>query len=225
MTPVIVEFLSNGTLYFITGAAGGSKIITATLQSLWHVLDQRMTPIEAIRSPRFYVQLVLNQVSKSKNRVMPNLADDGLDCVRIPVRQQNNSFYDCKRPQCYLDTTNGVLGRGCDAPTQWHLCGCSRNKDRGCRWIYNIVILQVNPCTLRYRCRRPRAFAMHRTIVSSLFPIIAPWSISGFQVVHRPKLVAAMIASHDHPDAFETFITSNPLSRSSITTGQTSVAF
>ncbi len=54
MTPVIVEVLSNRTSYFITGAAGGSKIITATLQSLWHVLDQYMSPIEAIRSPRFH---------------------------------------------------------------------------------------------------------------------------------------------------------------------------
>lgn len=62
ITPVIVEFAKNNTLYFVTGAAGGSKIITATIQNLWHVLDQHMTPHEAVKSPRFHDQLIPNQV-------------------------------------------------------------------------------------------------------------------------------------------------------------------
>lgn len=62
ITPVIVEH-ANGTLYFVVAAAGGSRIITATLQNLWHVLDQNMTAPEALAMPRLHDQLVPNQVS------------------------------------------------------------------------------------------------------------------------------------------------------------------
>jgi gamma-glutamyltranspeptidase/glutathione hydrolase len=60
--PVIVEFLANNTLYFVTGASGGSRIITATIQSLWHVLDQNKTVFQALNAPRFHDQLTPNQV-------------------------------------------------------------------------------------------------------------------------------------------------------------------
>ncbi len=63
ITPVIVEFLANGSLYFVVGAAGGSQIITSTTQSLWHVLDHNATALEALSYPRFHDQLVPNQVS------------------------------------------------------------------------------------------------------------------------------------------------------------------
>jgi gamma-glutamyltranspeptidase/glutathione hydrolase len=63
ISPVIVEFLANNTLYFVTGAAGGSKIITATIQSLWNVLDKNMTSAQAVKAPRFHDQLVPNQVT------------------------------------------------------------------------------------------------------------------------------------------------------------------
>ncbi|KAK5134278.1 hypothetical protein LTR08_006707 [Meristemomyces frigidus] len=62
ITPTIVEH-ANGTLYFVAAAAGGSRIITATLQQLWHVLDQNMTAPEALAMPRFHDQLVPNQIS------------------------------------------------------------------------------------------------------------------------------------------------------------------
>ncbi len=63
ISPTIVEHLSNGTLYFAVGSAGGSRIITATIQNLWHVLDQNMTAIKALAQPRLHDQLVPNQVS------------------------------------------------------------------------------------------------------------------------------------------------------------------
>lgn len=62
ITPTIVEH-ANGSLYFVVAAAGGSRIITATLQNLWHVLDQNMTAPEALAMPRLHDQLVPNQVS------------------------------------------------------------------------------------------------------------------------------------------------------------------
>lgn len=62
ITPVIVEYLANNSLYFAVGAAGGSRIITATVQSLWHVLDQNYTISNALKAPRLHDQLSPNQV-------------------------------------------------------------------------------------------------------------------------------------------------------------------
>lgn len=63
ISPTIAEFLANNTLYFVIGSAGGSRIITATIQNLWHVLDQNETTAEALAEPRFHDQLVPNLVS------------------------------------------------------------------------------------------------------------------------------------------------------------------
>ncbi|WPB08364.1 uncharacterized protein RHO25_013030 [Cercospora beticola] len=62
ITPTIVEH-SNGTLYFVTAAAGGSRILTATVQNLWNVLDKNATSAESLAAPRLHDQLVPNQVS------------------------------------------------------------------------------------------------------------------------------------------------------------------
>jgi gamma-glutamyltranspeptidase/glutathione hydrolase len=57
ITPIIVEH-PNGTLYISIGAAGGSRIITSTVQALWHVLDHNMTLPEALKEPRIHDQLL-----------------------------------------------------------------------------------------------------------------------------------------------------------------------
>lgn len=62
MAPIIVEY-PNGTLYYVIGAAGGSHIITATIQNLVHVLDGNMTAPEALAQPRLHDQLIPNRVS------------------------------------------------------------------------------------------------------------------------------------------------------------------
>src|SRR3989440_2047282 len=59
ISPTIVEY-PNGTLYYVIGAAGGSRIITATIQNLLHVLDQNMTTPEALAQPRLHDQLIPN---------------------------------------------------------------------------------------------------------------------------------------------------------------------
>ncbi|KAL8787673.1 MAG: hypothetical protein Q9213_002104 [Squamulea squamosa] len=63
ISPTIVEFLSNSTFYFAVGSAGGSRIITATIQSLWHVLDQGLGVAAALAQPRLHDQLQPNRVS------------------------------------------------------------------------------------------------------------------------------------------------------------------
>lgn len=63
ISPTIVEYLANGTLYYVIGSAGGSRIITAVIQNMWHVLDQNATVEEALAEPRLHDQLAPNQVS------------------------------------------------------------------------------------------------------------------------------------------------------------------
>lgn len=63
ITPILVEHASNNSLYFVIGAAGGSRIITSTIQNIIHVLDEAMTAPEALAQPRLHDQLMPNQVS------------------------------------------------------------------------------------------------------------------------------------------------------------------
>jgi gamma-glutamyltranspeptidase / glutathione hydrolase len=62
ITPAIVEHASNNSLYLVVGAAGGSRILTTTLQQLWHVLDHNMTAKEALDERRLHDQLMPNKV-------------------------------------------------------------------------------------------------------------------------------------------------------------------
>ncbi|KAF3483780.1 Gamma-glutamyltransferase [Arthroderma uncinatum] len=52
----------EGNLYFISGAAGGSQIITGTLQSIVNVMDRKMNVRQALAAPRLHDQLVPNEV-------------------------------------------------------------------------------------------------------------------------------------------------------------------
>ncbi|KAB5586120.1 gamma-glutamyltranspeptidase [Coniochaeta sp. 2T2.1] len=61
-TPVIVEH-GNGTLFFTTGGAGGSRIISATAQTVWRVVEHGMNMTQAVAEPRLHDQLMPNQVT------------------------------------------------------------------------------------------------------------------------------------------------------------------
>ncbi|KAF2645684.1 gamma-glutamyltranspeptidase 1 precursor [Massarina eburnea CBS 473.64] len=67
IAPVIVEHLNATSLvdafYVAIGAAGGSRIITSTIQNLIHILDDGDTVAEALAKPRIHDQLVPAQVS------------------------------------------------------------------------------------------------------------------------------------------------------------------
>jgi gamma-glutamyltranspeptidase/glutathione hydrolase len=66
IAPVIVERPNATTgadaLYIAVGAAGGSRIITATIQNLIHMLDGGLSAPDALASPRIHDQLVPAQV-------------------------------------------------------------------------------------------------------------------------------------------------------------------
>jgi gamma-glutamyltranspeptidase / glutathione hydrolase len=61
ISPTIVE-TAEGVLYFVIGAAGGSRIITSTIQNIINVLDRNMTAPEALKYPRLHDQLIPNTV-------------------------------------------------------------------------------------------------------------------------------------------------------------------
>ncbi|KAH6621136.1 gamma-glutamyltranspeptidase [Chaetomium sp. MPI-SDFR-AT-0129] len=63
ISPLIVEHACNGTLYFATGAAGGSRIITATTQVAWNILAYGTSLHDAIAHPRLHHQLLPDTLS------------------------------------------------------------------------------------------------------------------------------------------------------------------
>jgi gamma-glutamyltranspeptidase/glutathione hydrolase len=62
ITPAIVT-RPDGSLFLITGTEGGSRIITATLQNIIHVIDEGLSAAEALAKPRLHDQLIPNQVT------------------------------------------------------------------------------------------------------------------------------------------------------------------
>ncbi|EFE32367.1 uncharacterized protein ARB_00890 [Trichophyton benhamiae CBS 112371] len=56
MSPTIVTN-EQGEVYFVTGSAGGTRIPTATLQTIVNVIDRGMSAGDAISSPRLHDQL------------------------------------------------------------------------------------------------------------------------------------------------------------------------
>ncbi|EFR01131.1 gamma-glutamyltranspeptidase 2 [Nannizzia gypsea CBS 118893] len=56
MSPTIVTN-AKGEVYFVTGSAGGTRIPSATLQTIVNVIDRGMSAVDAISSPRLHDQL------------------------------------------------------------------------------------------------------------------------------------------------------------------------
>jgi len=102
MTPTIVT--KNGEVVMILGTPGGSRIITAVLQTLINVIDFDMNIQEAVDAPRFHHQWLPDQVIAEPNAFSKDtfqlLSDWGYNIVpsghsnhlaAIYVNQVNNS--------------------------------------------------------------------------------------------------------------------------------------
>ena len=70
MSPTIVT--KNGEVVMIVGTPGGSRIITAVLQTIMNVIDFGMNIQEAVDAPRFHHQWFPDQISAEKR----SLSDD-----------------------------------------------------------------------------------------------------------------------------------------------------
>lgn len=60
ITPLVAEHASNGSLALTIGAAGGSRILSATCQVAWRVLEQGVGVVDAVAWPRLHDQLMPN---------------------------------------------------------------------------------------------------------------------------------------------------------------------
>ncbi|PFH60476.1 hypothetical protein XA68_10910 [Ophiocordyceps unilateralis] len=59
IAPIIASH-PNGSLYAVVGAAGGSRIISATVAALWHLVEHGASMTDALRRPRMHDQLMPN---------------------------------------------------------------------------------------------------------------------------------------------------------------------
>ncbi|WP_338523811.1 gamma-glutamyltransferase [Pseudomonas batumici] len=70
MSPSIVT--KDGKLFLVLGSPGGSRIITATLQSALNIIDYGMEPQEAVSAPRIHHQWLPDQVSYETRGLSPD---------------------------------------------------------------------------------------------------------------------------------------------------------
>jgi gamma-glutamyltranspeptidase len=59
--PIIIED-HGGNVEIVSGASGGSRIITATLQTIINMMDFEMDIGQATKDPRFHHQLIPNEI-------------------------------------------------------------------------------------------------------------------------------------------------------------------
>ncbi|PHH75176.1 hypothetical protein CDD80_2588 [Ophiocordyceps camponoti-rufipedis] len=85
ITPVIAAH-PNGSILAVVGAAGGSRIISATASALWHLVDHGDSMADALRRPRMHDQLMPNVLLLEyafDNRTAAALAAKGHDISRV----------------------------------------------------------------------------------------------------------------------------------------------
>lgn len=90
MSPIIGE--RDGRVCLAVGAAGGSRITTATIQNVHHVVDQNMAIAEALAEPRLHDQLSPDQVSfewQYDNATTAYMAALGHKVVWVAPNQSN----------------------------------------------------------------------------------------------------------------------------------------
>lgn len=95
ITPIIATH-RNGTLFAVVGAAGGSRIISATAQVLWHVLDHGRSMAAALREPRLHDQLMPNHVK----------VEHGMDAETVEGLEDRGHVIEWMRPG--LSSVQGI---------------------------------------------------------------------------------------------------------------------
>jgi gamma-glutamyltranspeptidase/glutathione hydrolase len=104
MTPTFV--FDRGKPKVVVAAPGGTKIVTAVLQTLVNVIDHRMSPVEAVSAPRIDFQ---GDVVQAEARI-PLSVCQGLEKVGYPVNRRTlnyDSYF--ARPQLIVAEPDGFL--------------------------------------------------------------------------------------------------------------------
>jgi gamma-glutamyltranspeptidase / glutathione hydrolase len=69
MAPTLVE--KDGRVFLVLGSPGGSRIITAVLETILNILDYGMTPQEAVAAPRLHHQWLPDEVAYERSGLRP----------------------------------------------------------------------------------------------------------------------------------------------------------
>jgi gamma-glutamyltranspeptidase/glutathione hydrolase len=69
MSPTVVE--KDGRALLVVGSPGGSRIITAVLESILNVVDYRMAPQKAVEAPRFHHQGLPDEIAYERAGLTP----------------------------------------------------------------------------------------------------------------------------------------------------------
>jgi gamma-glutamyltranspeptidase/glutathione hydrolase len=69
MAPTLVE--KDGRVLLVLGSPGGSRIITAVLETVLNIVDYRMTPQEAVDAPRLHHQGLPDEVAYERSGLAP----------------------------------------------------------------------------------------------------------------------------------------------------------
>jgi gamma-glutamyltranspeptidase/glutathione hydrolase len=117
MTPVIV--LKDGKPFLITGAPGGSRIITVVLQVITNVIDFHMPVAEAVTAPRLHHQWQPDEVL-----VEPGFAPDVLEALAA----RGHSIV----PTPPFSSANSIA-----VMTEGHVIGAADSRTRGALAIGN----------------------------------------------------------------------------------------
>lgn len=91
ITPVIVES-PDGKLYYTIGAAGGSRILTSTVQNIINVLDRGLGVADALAQPRLHDQLSPSEITfeySYDNRTVAYLKDLGHNVTWVAPGQSS----------------------------------------------------------------------------------------------------------------------------------------
>jgi gamma-glutamyltranspeptidase / glutathione hydrolase len=69
MAPTLVE--QDGRLLLVLGSPGGSRIITAVLETILNIVDYDMAPQQAVEAPRLHYQGLPDEVAYEREGLMP----------------------------------------------------------------------------------------------------------------------------------------------------------
>ena len=119
--PLIVEFQANHTLALALGAAGGSRIITATVEAALGVFDGGLGTRSGPGPP-----------------TLPRPAPAQPHRARLAIRQRHGGGTSCARPHDRLDAARSQPGHGCAPAAQWHPRGGSGPEPIGWRGFCNL---------------------------------------------------------------------------------------
>ena len=90
--PIIISDKLSGRVFMVTGAAGGSKIITATARSIIDLIDFGLSPEASVNQPRMHHQLipdVLLAENGNDAKILKELRERG----HIVRRMESGKFY------------------------------------------------------------------------------------------------------------------------------------